>query len=244
MSFPINLFKGRNRETGTPWPSGLKPEKRTRRPAELTDVARPGEVMAGRIVRIGEKSAGVLVRGREWPLCLTQTSWDAPGHCRESLALNDRVELMLVNREICERAGYRIHYGRQEPGQEHWLSRLPLLPNPDRDFGSGLQEGDVVEVEALDYVNWYILRVRLPDRRIIEVRTNDVHPCSANSTRWTRKLQPGERFEIIVRKADGSWVQRYFEIHPEHACHVSGYRTERVGRERKSAARLSCLKRE
>lgn len=93
-----------------------------------------------------------------------------------------------------------------------WASRLPLLENPWPNLTAKYKDGDVVEVELIDYLNWYIARVRLPEGLVVELRTNDIHPRSQKTEYLGRKLNAGERFKVVFRQfySPGGWVERYF----------------------------------
>ncbi|MBL8421317.1 MAG: hypothetical protein JNK92_11855 [Dechloromonas sp.] len=125
-----------------------------------------------------------------------------------------------------------------------WLSRLPLFPNPWPALEEKYPDGSVVEVELIDYVNWYILRAKLPEGLAVELRTNNVHPCSGRHTELGRKLLPGEKIEVVFRSVycPGGWVERYRNRTLEDACTVSGYLTKRIGAEKKTAAEQKYLR--
>ena len=112
------------------------------------------------------------------------------------------------------------------------------LPNPRDSFELRHREGDVVEVELVDYVNWYIARVLMPDGELVEMRTNDIHAGPRRAGESSRPLRSGERIHVVFRCAhlNRLWMDRYPERDQEYACDAAGYRNARVAGERTSAA--------
>ncbi|MBK6637443.1 MAG: hypothetical protein IPG34_07005 [Rhodocyclaceae bacterium] len=201
----------------------------------LENISYAGEVMTGRVVELHRKLVVLSLRNELHPLFHKQMEWLPIRTPSEMYERGERVQVMVVNREIMQQIDFRHWRMNDAPQGQLWLSRLPLVTNTASTLEEMYQEGDVVEVQVVDYVNWYIARVLLPSGLMIEMRTNDIHPGSSRDSQWRRKLMRGEKIEVVFRRASayGSWVERYFERGLDHACDVVGYRTARISQARK-----------
>ena len=171
-----------------------------------------GEIVAGKVCKMTNRYAVLTIRGWELPLETGFITWDALTKPAEKLSLGDRLEVMMqsgISYNTLRKLGYP---SPKYDKNGFWLNRLPLLENPWPILCERYQEGSVVEVEMINYVNWYIARVRMPEGLIVELRTNDIHPRPLRSNEYGRKLYPGERIRIVFRqiyKSGGCWVERF-----------------------------------
>jgi hypothetical protein len=187
-----------------------------------------GEIIAGRVTRLTDRCAIIDIRGWELPLETKFITWDAMTNPAEYLSLGERLEVMVqydFSSHTLRKQGY------PSPSFEKdgfWLNRLPLLDNPCPRLCERYQDGAVVEVEMIDYVNWYIARVRMPEGLIVELRTNDIHLRASNHSReYGRKLYQGERIRVVFRKISrpGSWVERFVGGSIAHDMTEAGFVT-------------------
>lgn len=188
-----------------------------------------GDVVAGKVVGITDRFALINALGWELPLDTRHITWDVLRNPAERLSLGNRLELV-VQTGMTARERRQLDYPCSDAHYGFWLSRLPLLENPWPALRERYQDGSVVEVEFIDYLNWYIGRVRMPEGLIIELRTNDIHPSSKRSNEYARKLQPGERFRVVFRRIypSGGWVERFMGCSKSHHLAESGFVTPRV----------------
>ena len=167
--------------------------------------------VTGHVSRISDQYALLTIRGWELPLETRFMSWDALKNPAEKLSIGDRVKVMIQS-GMSGNELRKLNYSWPKYHKDgYWLNCLPFFENPWPRFINRYKEGSVIEVEMIDYLNWYIARVRMPDGFIIELRINDIHPRSKINTEYNRKLNSGERFRIIFRQIHGSgvWVQRF-----------------------------------
>lgn len=190
-----------------------------------------GDVVSGRVVEMKPLYATMSVMGQCMPLTTSHICWDVLRNPNERLSLGDRLEMA-----VCPAMTFRDMRKMDYPtpivsNGGIWLSRLPLIENPWPKLQQRYQDGAVVEVECIDYLNWYVARVRLPEGLIIELRTNDIHPRSRRSVEYGRKFQPGERFLIVFRKISSTrvWVERFFGGSKSHDLAESGFLTPERG---------------
>lgn len=207
----------------------------------------PGEILSGRVAAIQRNNIMLAVAGKRLPVETKLLTWDAIRSAAEILSLGERITVIATGGQA-EKSGrfgtFMTPSRRQCFVGNLWLSRLPLLPNPWPTLEEKYVEGSVVEVEFVDYVNWYILRAKMPEGFMFELRTNDVHPRSGRNTGLGRRFLPGERIEIVFRSLylPGGWVERYRNRSLEDACTASGYVTSLIGAERKTAAEQKYLR--
>ncbi len=128
----------------------------------------PAEIVSGRVVGINPRFATLKIRCELVPLEKKCITWSALKSAEEVLSLGDRVEVMVFEGSSDHMAHLRYHLWPKQVWEGRWSSRLPLLDDPWPSLMDRYPEGSVVEVEMVDYVNWYIARVRLPDGLLIE----------------------------------------------------------------------------
>ena len=193
----------------------------------------PGEIVSGRVIAITSRFATLEIRCALVPLGKDCISWSALKSADEALSLGDRVEVMVFEGRGDHPVHRRYRLWPRQVWEGRWASRLPLLDDPWPNLEDRYPEGSVVEVEMVDYVNWYIARVRLPDGLLIELRTNDIHLRTRKSDQYVRPLQPGERFSVVFRRLyrPGGWVERHMEA-PEHGLFDAGFVGQRVATEK------------
>lgn len=185
-----------------------------------------GEIVAGKVIRLTNHYAVMDIRGVELPLETQFITWDALAKPAENLSLGDRLEVMMqFGKAIPEQR--KLFYPWPKYDKDgFWLNRLPLLDNPWPTLCKRYQDGSVVEVEMIDYVNWYIARVRMPEGLIVELRTNDIHlSASRRSKNYGRKLYRGERIRIVFRRISpvGCWVERFLGSSIAHDLTEAGF---------------------
>lgn len=168
---------------------------------------RSGEIVAGSVVDLRPNFAVIRVCGQLLPIATRDLEWNVILQAAEMLSIGDRLKAVVYF------AGDNEHGNNQRTPPAcawngMWLTRLPLLENPWRVLKEKYSEGSVVEVEMIDYVNWYVARVRFPEGFVVEMKTNEIHPASARHTGLGRPLRPGERFQVVFRQ-DCNWVVRF-----------------------------------
>ncbi|MFZ4534955.1 hypothetical protein [Propionivibrio sp.] len=171
----------------------------------------PGETVVGRVVSLGPRFATIDIGGWQVPLETAFIDWNAYRTPGEVLSLGDRLNAVIHDDGRLDSL-YRRHGLRpKQIWDGFWLSRLPLLEDPWPALALKYPDGSVVEVEMIDYVNWYIARVRMPEGLVIELRTGDIHLKTKRSSNFLRKLHQGERFKVVFRRLyrPGGWVQRF-----------------------------------
>jgi len=204
----------------------------------------PGEAISGRVVEINDRFAVINVRGWALPLEIKFIDWNFVRSPSDRFSVGDRVETVVHDGPL--RADYYRKYwlSPKQIWHGYHLTRLPFLYNFWPELNNKYSEGSVVEVEFLDYTNWYIARVRMPEGFIVEVRTNDIHP-RIKVPKFCWRLQPGEKFTMIIRKiyrTGGFWVQRYIGGTKVHQLAESGFFTPTVAREKIDAATKNSLR--
>lgn len=209
-----------------------------RHPDQCESLENYGAILTARVIGFRSNAALLSFGHHSALLHLRHISWQPLQSPEEELTLGDRVEIMFLNRRLARQYGLPeklLH----EMGRGLTPSRLPLLPNPFVDIDARYANGEIIEVEMVADVKgsrrW--MRIRLPSGEMLLVNPADICHWSAKKSFWRRKPQAGERFEIICRNISPyyrSWVQRYHENGTEHACQMSGYRSARVGQERKN----------
>jgi hypothetical protein len=197
----------------------------------------PGEMLTGQVLALNLRVVWIRSCGHRLPLDVAQLTWQAIRHPAEVVSCGDRISVIVETNSSHDARSKTRRVASKWMIGDMWLSCLPLIENPWPTLEARYPEGAVVECEMIDYVNWYIARVRMPGGEMIELRTNDIHPLSVRSNQWGRRLFPGERIQVVFRSAGwyGSWVERYFERSDEHACEASGYRVASVAARRKNA---------
>jgi hypothetical protein len=173
----------------------------------------PGEQITGRVIAMTSRFATLEIRSTLIPLEKEFISWTALKSTDEVLSLGDRVEVMVFEGREDHSSHRRYRLWPRQVWNGRWASRLPLLDDPWPSLEDQYPEGTVVEVEMIDYVNWYIARVRLPDGLVVELRTNDIHLRTPKSSSYVRTLYRGERFKVVFRRLyrPGGWVERHLE---------------------------------
>jgi len=133
-----------------------------------------GEVVKARVLSVLRFYAVVEVRRWQMRLDKELLSWEALRYTSEVLSVGDHIDVLIQSTEHFDPLGESRCYRSDHITFGFWLTRLPLLKNPWPDIEAKYSTGSVVEVEFIDYVNWYIARVRLPEGVVVEVRTNDI----------------------------------------------------------------------
>jgi hypothetical protein len=189
-----------------------------------------GETVVGRVVSLGPKFANIDVRGWRLPLETMFLDWNAIRSPDEILSPGDRISAVVHADGQLESRYQRYGLMPKQVWNGFWLSRLSLMDDPWPELMLKYSDGTVVEVEMIDYVNWYIARVRMPEGLVIELRTGDIHLRSKRFTDCQRKLQPGERFKVVFRHLyrPGGWVQRFVGSSTANDFSESGYVTQTV----------------
>lgn len=202
----------------------------------------PGEIVSGRVIAIAPRFATLEIRCALIPLGKESITWSALKSAEEALSLGDRVEVMVFEGNSDHPVHRRYHMYPRQVWDGRWASRLPLLDDPWPSLKNQYPEGSVVEVEMVDYVNWYIARVRLPDGLMVELRTNDIHLRTRKTDQYVRPLRPGERFRIVFRRLyrPGGWVERHLE-RPEHGLLDAGFVGQRIADEKLTLAEQDFL---
>jgi hypothetical protein len=190
----------------------------------------PGEIVVGEVVSLGPKFANIDVRGRRVPLETMFLDWNAIRSPDEILSPGDRISAVIQADGRLESRYRRYGLVPRLIWNGFWLSRLPLLDDPWPELMRKYSDGTVVEVEMIDYVNWYVARVRMPEGLVIELRTGDIHLMSKRFSSFQRTMQPGERFKVVFRRLyrPGGWVQRFIGGSSADGFSESGYATPLV----------------
>jgi hypothetical protein len=170
-----------------------------------------GEILAGRVNRLEDRFATLSVRGYSLPLETEFISWEALIKPAERLAIGDRLQVVIQTCADTTKWGRLTGCWPNYNYCGYWLNCLPLFNNPWDAVRKRYQPGSVVEVEMIDYVNWYIARVRMPENLLVEMRTNDIQPSAYGQSKFGRKLNRGERFRVVIHRIydRGFWVERF-----------------------------------
>lgn len=201
-----------------------------------------GEIVSGRVVALAPRFAALEIRQVLVPLGKEHMSWSALKSAEEAIGIGDRVEVMVFEGKDDHPSHRRYRIWPRQIWDGRWASRLPLLDDPWPGLEEQYPEGSVVEVEMVDYVNWYIARVRLPDGLLVELRTNDIHLHTASNDQYARTLRPGERFRIVFRRLyrPGGWVERHLDS-PDHGLLDSGFVGQNLAAEKLTLAEQEFL---
>ena len=191
---------------------------------------RSGEIVAGCVVGLRPNFAVVRVCGQLLPIISRNLDWNAIRQPSEILSIGDRLEAVVFIE------GDKIYHNWRSSSPPLawngvWLTRLPLLVNPWILVREMYAEGSVVEVEMIDYVNWYIARVRFPEGFVVEMKTNEIHPASARHTGLGRPLRPGERFQVVFCH-NCEWVRRFRGGSNEDCLAEAGYLSSGIAAKR------------
>ena len=202
----------------------------------------PGEIVSGRVISIDPRFATLDIRCALIPLGKECLTWSALKSVGEELSLGDRVEVMVFEGDFDHPVHRRYRLWPKQVWDGRWASRLPLLDDPWPSLEDRYEEGSVLEVEMVDYVNWYIARVRLSDGLMVELRTNDIHLRTRKTNEYVRPLCPGERFKVVFRRLyrPGGWVERHIES-PDHGLLESGFVGQRMAAEKLTLAEQEFL---
>ena len=202
----------------------------------------PGEIVAGRVVEITLRFAVLEIRNVQVPLGKNFISWSVLKSTSEELSLGDRIEVMVFEGNDDHPCHRRYRMSPPQVWDGRWASRLPLIDDPWPARKEQYPEGSVVEVEMVDRVNWYIVRVRMPDGLMVELRTGDIYIHTRPSGEYFRTLQPGERFRVVFRNLyrPGGWVERHFE-RLENGLIESGFVGQRMAAEKLTLAEQEFL---
>lgn len=202
----------------------------------------PAEIVSGRVIAMAPRFATLEIRREKIPLDRDSIGWSALKSVEEALSLGDRVEVMVFEGNHNYPFHRRYYAWPRQVCNGRWASRLPLLDDPWPLLEDQYPEGSVVEVEMVDYVNWYIARVRLPDGLLVELRTNDIHLRTRKTDEYVRPLRQGERFKVAFRRLyrPGGWVERHLE-RPEHGLLESGFVGQRMAAEKLTLAEQEFL---
>lgn len=189
----------------------------------------PEETVSGRVVSLSDRFAVVNVRGWLLPLETRFTDWNYLKRPSDLLSTGDRLDVVVHDEKVTPLIYRRQLMSAKFAWHGYWLDRLPLLHNFWPELEARYTEGSVVEVEFIDYTNWYIARVRMPEGYIVEMRTNDIHP-RMKSQRFSFKFQPGESFRVVIRTLSrrSMWVQRFIGSTTEFHIAESGYVTPQI----------------
>ncbi len=130
-----------------------------------------GETVVGRVVGLAPRFATIKVCGRIVPLEVAFMDWNALRTADEALSIGDRVEAVVYTGNRLDEFHQRRWMWPKQVWNGAWLNRLPLLDDPWPRLMEKYSDGSVVEVEMVDYVNWYIARARLPSNTVPMVVT-------------------------------------------------------------------------
>jgi|GEM_PF-2973138 len=191
-----------------------------------------GELVVAKVAELRPRFAILSIRRVMVPINLRHIDWNSLRSPEEKLSVGNRVDVAVYVDEMTDLTHKGL--GPDVTFDGVWASRLPLLENPWPNLTAKYKDGDVVEVEMIDYLNWYIARVRLPEGLIVELRTNDIHPRSQRPQYLGRKLNAGERFKVVFRKvySPGGWVERYFGGSTADCLTEAGYLTPRQAQQK------------
>jgi hypothetical protein len=193
-----------------------------------------GETAIGKVVSLGPRFATLEVRRWIVPIEASFLDWNATRAPEELLSIGDRLEVVVYFDDKLDLLHHRHWMFPKQVWNGVWASRLPLLNDPWPALIDKYPEGSVVEVEMIDYVNWYIARARMPDGLVVELRTNDIHLRTSKTSTYARRLHPGERFKVVFRRLyrPGGWVERFMGGSMDDCLSESGYMTPRQGARR------------
>ena len=170
-----------------------------------------GEIVSAKVVELRRAAAILSIRGQFVTMDVAEMDWNALRSPDELLSIGDRLEVVVHVPNSDDLAMWGLDARATDTLAGVWASRLPLLEDPWPGLRKKYPDGAVVEVEMVDYLNWYMARVRMPEGLVVKLRTRDFHPRMAKTTRFERTLRPGERFQVVFRKIDppGGWVERF-----------------------------------
>ncbi len=189
----------------------------------------PEETIAGRVVSLSDRFAVLDIRGWHLPLETRFIDWNYLKNPSEILSIGCLLDVVVHDGKMIPAIYRRQFMSPKFVWHGYWLDRLPLLENFWPELEERYTEGSVVEVEFIDYTNWYIGRVRMPGGYIVEMRTNDIHP-RMKSQRLSFKFQPGESFKVIIRQLSrrSMWVQRFVGSTTAFHFAEAGYVTPKI----------------
>jgi hypothetical protein len=162
----------------------------------------PNEAVTGHVVELNGWFAVVKVRGWELPLEKRFISWDVLKTASDALSISERIQVV-VHAESAGKQDYqRRHLYPTLFWHGFWLSRLPLLETPRQKYQSRYEEGSIIEVEFMDYINYYTARAKMPDGSIIELLQRDLHPKNVDLA-FEQSLYTRQCITMRVRRFDG-----------------------------------------
>ncbi len=162
----------------------------------------PNETLIGHVVELKDWFAVVKIRGWQLPLEKRFISWDVIKTASDILSIGERVQVVVHAEGYGKKAYQNRHLYPTLFWHGFWLSCLPLFEVPGQKFQTKYPEGSIIDVEFIEYVNYYTARAKTPDGSIIELLLRDAHPKNDNLA-FERSLYAKQCISIKVRRFDG-----------------------------------------
>lgn len=162
----------------------------------------PNEIITGHVIELRYWYA--IIKLWDWKLPIEKAfiTWDLIDNVHEALHVGQRIQAVVQPESIGISQYQRSYQFPKLFWHGYWLNRLPLLESPEDKYKNHYPNGSIIEVEFLEYVNFYTAKARLPDGTLIELLQRDLHPKNS-STRFEASIQPRQRIPLKVKQFKG-----------------------------------------
>lgn len=158
----------------------------------------PEQIVTGRVVAMNEWFATIDIQGQTLPLENRFIDWTAIERPACLLQLGQRIQAVVHSKQskdtiyACRTLVPSVFW------LGFWLDRLPLLDDPWPHFKTRYPEGSILDVEFLEYTNFYVAKARTESGMVIELMNSDLHP-SEKCSRFGETLLPHQFLQIAIR---------------------------------------------
>lgn len=160
----------------------------------------PNETVVGHVVALNDGLAVVKVRGWQLPLQKQFITWDVIKTAKDVLSIGERIQVVVQTENLGQQVFQRRAYFFPTIfWHGFWLNRLPLLTPPEEKFKHKYPEGSLLEVEFMEYINFYTARAKMPDGSIVELLLRDIHPKKNNSN-YQSSIDAGQYITLRVKR--------------------------------------------
>lgn len=166
----------------------------------------PEQRVTGHVTAMNDWFATINIQGQALPLENHFISWQFIDKPSDHLRLGERIHAV-VHSEHCKDSLYRCRTLLPSVfWHGFWLDCLPLLDDPWPMFKEHYPVGSVLELEFLDYTNFYTAHARTESGLVIELMNSDLHSWG-NSSDFVEPLQSHQFIRIAIRQFSARTVR-------------------------------------
>lgn len=166
----------------------------------------PEQRVTGYVTAMNDLFATINIQGQVLPLENRFISWQSIDKPADHLRLGERIQAV-VHSQHCKDSLYRCR--TLVPSvfwQGFWLDCLPFLDDFWPHFKEQYPVGSILELEFLEYVNFYVSHASTESGQVIELMNNDLHP-SGKLSLFSETLQRHQFIQIAIRQFSARTVR-------------------------------------